>query len=142
MSINAAPRVALLWHGDRETRKTATLEENRLRGVAEALRQIDVAAEPAVYADEFVDEVRDQLLRVDGVLVWVNPIEKGRDRSVLDTMLWQVADEGIFVSAHPRVIRKMGTKEVLFRTRGMSWGCDTHLYATAQELREQLHLRL
>lgn len=36
----------------------------------------------------------------------------------------------------------MGTKEVLFRTRGMSWGCDTHLYATAQELREQLPLRL
>jgi hypothetical protein len=61
MSINAAPKVALLWHGDREARDTATLGENRLRGVAEALRQIGVEAEPAVYADEFVDEVRDQL---------------------------------------------------------------------------------
>jgi hypothetical protein len=138
MSINAAPRVALLWHGDRETRKTATLEENRFRGVAEALRQIGAAVEPAVYADEFVNEVRDQLMKVDGVLVWVNPIEKGCDRSTLDAMLSQVADEGIFVSAHPEVIRKMGTKEVLFRTRGMSWGCDTRLYATPQALREQL----
>jgi hypothetical protein len=142
MSINAAPRVALLWHGDPETRKSATLEEHHLRGVAEALHQIGAVAEPAVYADEIVDEVRDQLLKVDGVLVWVNPIEKGRDRSILDAMLKQVADEGIFVSAHPRVIQQMGTKEVLFRTRGMSWGCDTHLYATAQELREQLPSRL
>jgi hypothetical protein len=142
MTINAAPRVAILWHGDREARDTATLEENRMRGVAEALRQVGVEAEPAVYADEFVDEVRDQLLQVDGVLVWVNPIEQGRDRSALDAMLRQVAAEGILVSAHPEVIRKMGTKEVLFRTRDMSWGCDTHLYATAQELREQLPLRL
>jgi hypothetical protein len=39
MSINAAPKVALLWHGDREARDTAALGENRLRGVAEALRQ-------------------------------------------------------------------------------------------------------
>jgi hypothetical protein len=142
MSIKAAPKVALLWHGDREARDTATLEENRLRGVAEALRQIGVEAEPAVYADEFVHEVRDQLLKVDGVLVWVNPIEKGHDRSALDALLMQVADEGILVSAHPDVIQKMGTKEVLFRTRAMSWGSDTHLYTTAQELREQLPLRL
>jgi hypothetical protein len=57
-------------------------------------------------------------------------------------MLSQVADAGIFVSTHPEVIQKMGTKEVLFRTRGMSWGCDTHLYSTAQEFREQFPLRL
>src|SRR5262245_35906765 len=96
MSINAEPRVALLWHGDRDTLQAGRLEESRLGGVTEALRQVGIAAEPAVYADEFVDEVRDQLLKVDGVLVWVNPIERGRDRSILDAMLWQVADKGIF----------------------------------------------
>jgi hypothetical protein len=36
----------------------------------------------------------------------------------------------------------MGTKEVLVRTRGMSWGSDTHLYTSARELSEQLPLRL
>jgi hypothetical protein len=142
MSIQAAPKVALLWNGDRDARDTATFEENRLRGVAEALRQIGVEAEPAVYADEFAGEVRDQLLKIDGVLVWVNPIENGHSRATLDAMLRQVADKGILVSAHPDVIQKMGTKEVLFRTRGMSWGSDTHLYATAEELRVQLPLRL
>lgn len=136
------PRVALLWHGDRAKRNSATLEKSHLRGVAEALRNVGVEPEPAVYNDDFVNEVREQLLRVDGVLVWVNPIEQGRDRTILDALLRQVADAGVFVSAHPDTILKMGTKEVLFRTRKMSWGADTHLYATVQDLREQLPLRL
>jgi hypothetical protein len=136
------PRVALLWHGDREARDSATLAETRLNGVADALRAVGVEAVPAVYSDAFVDEVREQLSGVAGVLVWVNPIEEGRDRTILDALLQHVASEGVFVSAHPETIQKMGTKEVLFRTREMSWGCDTHLYATIQELHEQLHLRL
>ena len=136
------PRVALLWHGDHETRNTATLEGNHLRGVAEALRAVGVEAEPAVYSDAFADEVRQQLSGVDGVLVWVNPIEQGRDRTLLDALLRQVTEEGVFVSAHPEIIQKMGTKEVLFRTRDMSWGCDTHLYTTVQEFCQQLPLRL
>lgn len=138
----AVLKVALLWHGDREARNTATLEKNRFGGVAEALRQVGIEAVPAIYADEFADEVRDQLLKVHGVLVWVNPIEQGRDRSILDAMLLQVADAGVLVSAHPEVILKMGTKEVLFRTRDMGWGGDTYMYATLQELRQQLPRRL
>lgn len=142
MSIEPTPKVALLWQGNREARNTATLEKNRLGGVAEALRQLGIEAEPAVYADEFADEVRDQLLKVHGVLVWVNPIEQGRDRSILDAMLMQVAGTGVLVSAHPEVILKMGTKEVLFQTRDMGWGGDTHRYATVQEFRQQLPRRL
>ena len=80
-------KVALLWAGDPATRHTIKLEETRLSGIADALRQVGIAAEPAVYADEVVDEVRDQLLRVDGVLVWVDPIVRGRDRSILDALL-------------------------------------------------------
>ena len=78
--------VALLWAGDATARRTTKLEETRLSAVADALRQVDITVEPAVYADELVDEVRDQLLRVDGVLVWVDPIVNGRDRSVLDAL--------------------------------------------------------
>lgn len=142
MSIKVVPKVALLWHGDRAARNTATLEDSRFRSVAEALRQIGIEVEPAVYADEYAAEVRDQLLKVHGALVWVNPIEQGCDRTALDSMLRQVADEGVLVSAHPEVILKMGTKDVLFHTRNMGWGGDTYLYTTAQELREQLPVRL
>src|SRR6059036_3324664 len=36
----------------------------------------------------------------------------------------------------------MGTKEVLYRTRTMSWGCDTALYRTAEAMRAELPARL
>lgn len=137
-----AGRVAILWPGDPAARQVATLENSRHRAVAEALRahQLDVA--PAMYHDEVADQVREQLKEVDAVLVWVNPIEGGRDRSVLDAMLRDVATGGVFVSAHPDVILKMGTKEVLYRTRDLEWGCDTHLYNCFEDLCRQLPQRL
>jgi len=101
-----------------------------------------VQAEPAVYHDDFCEEVRAQLLCVDGVLVWVNPIEGGRDRSVVDSMLRDVSDAGIFVGTHPDVILKLGTKEVLYETRDLGWGCDTHLYRSIDEMRRDLPAQL
>jgi hypothetical protein len=46
------------------------------------------------------------------------------------------------VSAHPYVVLKMGTKEVLHRSRAMSCGCDTALYRTAEAMRAELPTRL
>jgi len=46
-----------------------------------------VQAEPAVYDEEFADEVRRQLLAADGVLVWVDPIHQGKTREALDPLL-------------------------------------------------------
>jgi hypothetical protein len=86
--------------------------------------------------------VRAQLATLDGVLVWVNPIHEGRNRANLDALLREVAARGVWVSAHPDVILKMGTKEVLHRTRTMSWGCDTALYRTAKAMRAELPGRL
>ena len=46
-------------------------------------------------------------------------------------LLREVARAGPWVSAHPDVILKMGVKEVLYRTRHLGWGTDTHLYRSA-----------
>ena len=54
----------------------------------------------------------------------------------------EVAARGVWVSAHPDVILKMGTKEVLYRTRTMGWGCDTALYRTSEAMRAELPARL
>ena len=142
MATDQIGRIALLWRGDRDARAKATPTNNRLSPVFEALAAANVAAEPVVYSDEIVDEVRDQLLRLDGVLVWVDPISDGKDRSKLDPMLREVSSKGVWVSAHPNVILKMGAKEVLFRTRHLGWGTDTHIYRSLDELKEQLPLRL
>jgi hypothetical protein len=135
-------RIAVLWRGDREGRRTATPHNNRYHCVFEELAALGIHAEPAVYADDMVEEVREQLLAVDGVLVWVDPIHQGQTRTVLDAMLREVALRGPWVSAHPDVILKMGVKEVLHRTKHLGWGTDTHLYRTVAEFNDVLPSRL
>jgi hypothetical protein len=128
-------RVAILWRGDRAARKAATPQNNRYRRIFEELEARGIHAEPAVYADDMLDEVRQQLMAVDGVLVWVNPLDDGLTRAKLDPMLREVASIGPWVSAHPDVILKMGVKEVLHRTKHLGWGTDTRLYRTPAEFR-------
>src|ERR1700751_2880389 len=135
-------RIAILWRGDEAARRSATPATSRFKAVFAALADVGVDANPVVYEDEVLDTVRAELAAFDGVLVWVNPIHEGRNRAHLDAMLREVAARGVWVSAHPDVILKMGTKEVLHRTRAMSWGCDTALYRTLEAMRAELPARL
>jgi hypothetical protein len=50
--------------------------------------------------------------------------------------------EGPWVSAHPDTIMKMGTKEVLYRTRDLGWGTETRLYSTVDEFDKLFPIRL
>src|SRR5690349_9708307 len=135
-------RIAILYPGDDDGRKNATAENNRFADLFRAFAAEGIHAEPAVYHDDFCGAVREQLMQLDGVLVWFNPIQDGRDRSILDSMLREVAAAGIFVSAHPDIILKLGTKEVLYRTRDIGWSCDTHLYVSIEQMRQELPARL
>ncbi|MCK1382985.1 Cj0069 family protein [Bradyrhizobium sp. 21] len=134
--------VAILSRGDAAARRDATAQNSRFAHLFEALATVGIEARPAIYDESFAEDVREQLLAVDGVLVWVNPIQDGRNRAGLDALLRDVAARGVWVSAHPDVILKMGTKEVLYRTRSMGWGCDTALYQTADAMRAELPTRL
>lgn len=135
-------RVAILWRGDETERRSATPENSRFKAVFKALADVGIDTELAVYEDDVCNAVLQQLAGLDGVLVWVNPIHEGRNRAKLDAMLRGVSARGVWVSTHPDVVLKMGTKEILYRTRGMSWGCDTALYLTADAMRAQLPQRL
>ena len=140
--INSPVRVAILDRGYREARRRSAPEESRFLPLFRALADLGAHAERAVYDEAFADEVRRQLMSVDSVLVWVNPLQDGRDRSVLDAILREAAAAGVFVSGHPDVIAKLGTKEVLYTTRDIGWGCDTHLYRNSARMREELPARL
>ncbi|MBW7964816.1 Cj0069 family protein [Bradyrhizobium sp. BR 10261] len=134
--------VAILSRGDAAARRDTTAQNSRFANIFEALAALGIEARPAIYDEGFADQVREQLLAVDGVLVWVNPIQDGRDRGGLDALLRDVAAKGVWVSAHPDVILKMGTKEVLYQTRSMGWGSDTALYRSAAAMRAELPDRL
>ena len=142
MADSKPHRIAILWRGDREARRAATPQNNRFYRVFEELAAAGIDAEPAVYDEETEDEVRRQLLAVDGVLVWVDPIQQGKSRTELDALLRDVAARGPWVSAHPDVILKMGVKEVLYRTKHLGWGTDTQLYRAAAEFAAAFPSRL
>lgn len=130
-------RLAILFPADAEQLLATKLEQSRFADIAAAFRTAGAEVVGAPFADKLVDVVRAQLMGFDAVLVWFNPNEAGRDRTILNAMLRDVASAGVEVSAHPDLIDRMGTKEVLYRTRNMSWGCDTRHYVTAEAMRAQ-----
>ncbi|KYH00547.1 Cj0069 family protein [Bradyrhizobium sp. DOA1] len=134
--------VAILSRGDADARGVATPQNSRFVRVFEALAAVGIEARPVIYDESVADAVRDQLLSVDGVLVWVDPIHQGKTRAELDGLLRDVAAQGPWISAHPDVILKMGVKEVLYRTRHLGWGTDTHRYDSAAAFRSEFPSRL
>ena len=134
--------VAIVSRGDADARRETTPQSSRFVRVFEAVAAAGIAAQPAIYDESFAEDVRDQLLAVDGVLVWVDPIHQGKTRAGLDALLRDVAAHGPWVSAHPDVILKMGVKEVLYRTRHLGWGSDTHRYDSAATFRAEFPPRL
>jgi hypothetical protein len=142
MIADSTIRLAALFPRDLPKWQAATPSEHRLSRVFEELATLGIESLLVPYADDVAAEVRAQLLTCDGVLVWVDPLFSGRNRTVLDAILRDVAANGIWVSAHPDVILKMGAKEVLYRTRHLGWGTDTHLYRTPATLHEEFPRQL
>jgi hypothetical protein len=140
---NASPfKIAVVWRGDADARRNATSRNNRFFRVFEELAAIGVDAQPVVFDEGFANDVRAELLAADGVLVWVDPLHDGKDRTILDALLRDVAAQGPWVSAHPDTVLKVGTKEVLYRTRHMGCGTDTHLYRTTMDFDAEFPTRL
>ena len=142
MNASPAPKVALLYPGDRVARDRADPAASRFTALFEAFAAAGVDAQPAVWHDDFANEVRDQLRTVQLVLAWCNPIEEGRRRDRLDGVLREVAQAGVIVSAHPDAIQRLGTKDVLFDTRDLPFGSDVHRIDSLAQLASDLPQRL
>lgn len=140
--MSAGRRVALLYPGDGAMRDRADPAESRFAALFAAFERAGVRAVPAVYHDDFADEVGEQLTTMNGVLVWCNPIEGGRRRDRLDALLRDVASRGVFVSSHPDAVLRLGTKDVLFDTRDLPFGTDVHRIESVEHLDRDLPARL
>lgn len=142
MGADQLKQVAIVIRGDRRLRDDSAPVTGRLQPVFDALAAVGLQVEPAVYDESFSEEVYRQLLEIDGVLVWVDPLSDGKDRRDLDALLRKVAEAGVWVSAHPKTILKLGTKEVLYRTKELGWGTDTDLYASFADFAQRFPLKL
>lgn len=136
------PSITLLYPGDRAARDRADPAASRFADLFAAFAEAGIDAQPAVWHDDFADEVRAQLRSVAAVLVWCNPIEGGRRRSVLDALLREVADAGVLVSAHPDAVQRLGTKDVLVDTRDLPFGSDAQRVDSLAQLAAGLPQRL
>ena len=111
--------------------------EEKYRALAEKFVQSNMSVETVLYNDTLVDSYRQSLNQLDALLVWVNPVEQGQNRNVLDELLVELESAGVFVSSIPETIMKIGTKDVLFKTRNLEWGSDVELYATLEDFRNR-----
>ncbi|HEY0649791.1 Cj0069 family protein [Phenylobacterium sp.] len=125
-------RVAVVWRGDAQARAAVDPATIRLAPIFRALADAGLLAEPCVYDESFVEDVREQLLACDAALVWVNPLAAGARRDALDALLEEVEAAGVLVSARPSTIAAMGVKSVLYRTRDLGWGSDVRLYESIE----------
>lgn len=121
-------------YGPDESAKSIFSEE-KYRDLANYFVQRGSTVRSIVYNNTIAERLRMELADLAVLLVWVNPIEEGEDRSILDSLLVELSNRGVLVSTHPDVIKKIGTKLILFDTRKMDWGGDVRLYQTADEFR-------
>ncbi len=133
--------IAILIFGDANSNRNALTEE-KYKDLGNAFSSNGSNIKSVLYHEDSIEELKFELPEFDAVLVWVNPIEQGMDRTKLDSLLIEIADKGCFVSAHPAIILKMGTKDVLYKTKEMDWGGDTKIYASYEEFEKQFHKSL
>jgi hypothetical protein len=131
-------RVAVVFRG---TDRAAT-PSPRLAGVLAALIEVGLSVDVVPYVEGLAEETAARLSVVDGALVWVDPLSDDGDRRELDEVLRRAARAGVWVSSHPDVVDRLGTKEVLVATRDLSWGCDVHLYRSPEEFYQEFPARL
>jgi len=125
-------------YGDTGSGRDA-LSEEKYKELAGAFSSQRFEVKSVLYNDESAGRLANELPSFDAVLVWVNPIEQGNDRKKLDSLLADVSGKGCFVTAHPEVILKMGTKDVLYKTRHMDWGADTKIYSDYEDFTKRFH---
>ena len=121
----------LIYCGSNSVRDA--LAEEKYKDLAKAFIDAGYMVKSVSYNDEQVDYVFRDVSCFDAVLVWVNPVEHGNDRKILDSMLFKLSGNGCFVSTHPEVILKIGTKDVLYKTKVLGWVGETRMYTTLEE---------
>ncbi|MDO1449617.1 Cj0069 family protein [Rhodocytophaga aerolata] len=124
--------IAILIYGEINSDRNALTEE-KYKDLASAFLSEGFHVQSVLYNDESLDTLYSDLLKFDALLVWVNPIEQGKDRRKLDALLAKVSDQGCFVSTHPEVILKMGTKDILYKTKDVGWGSETDMYTSFED---------
>lgn len=128
--------IALMIYGEPGSAKNVLTEEKYKKLAANFIEKgFDLHS--VCYHNSVADTLSKELLKFDAILVWVNPIEQQGDRKRLDALLKDLSDNGVFVSAHPGTILKIGTKEILYKVKDEEFGMDTKLYDSLDNFKQK-----
>src|SRR5688572_9666340 len=128
--------IAIVVYGEPGSGRNALTEE-KYRSLTTTFIESGLNVDSVLYHDSVAASLSNELKKYKCILVWVNPLEQGNDRSQLDALLQHVASSGVFVSAHPDTILKLGTKGILYETRNEEFGTATRLFKSMNDLRDQ-----
>jgi hypothetical protein len=129
-------RIGFMLWGRNENERNA-FSDDKYKDLADYFQRHDIAVETITYNNAFAEKAGASASQLDGVLVWVNPIEAGENREPLDQLLESLSARGIMVSCAPATIKKIGTKRVLYDTRNLPWGSDVQLYETYEAFKSE-----
>lgn len=128
--------IALMIYGEPGSAKNALTEE-KYKKLAASFIEKGFDVHSVCYHNSVADALSKQLLKFDAILVWVNPIEQQGDRKRLDALLKDLSDNGVFVSAHPETILKIGTKEILYKVKDEEFGMHAKLYDSIDDFEQK-----
>lgn len=134
MGVNTP--IAMMIYGEPGSSKSV-FTEPKYKELAIYLNENGFSVDSVLYHDSIATKLERELVKYKAILVWVNPVEQGRDRKILDAMLANLSSQSCFVSAHPDTILKMGTKQVLYDVRETEFGTEVKQYRSHKEFIEQ-----
>ena len=132
MDQKESPRIGLMLPGKKGE---VTAETSRVKELFKDLYEIGINAELILFNNEDIELIEQECKDFDLIQVWVNPIHDGSDRSHLDEMLTRLSQQHIKIATHPQVILKLGTKDILYTSQNMDWGCETIIYRSFEEFK-------
>lgn len=130
-------KVTVLWRGDPAMSPSENQSAVRYPAIIDAFRAENFEVLPLSYLDAEVDRARQIFSESDVVLVWADPISADGNRELLDEVLREAESGNARIYTRPDTILKMGTKDVLFDTRELSWAMDVRRYDTYEMFVEQ-----
>jgi hypothetical protein len=136
--MNSRP-IALMIFGEPGSGRDA-LVEDKYKKLAVLFKENGFVVDSVIYHDSIAGKLAKELIRYKAILVWVNPLEKGHNRRILDALLIELAGKGCFISAHPDTILKIGTKEILYRVKETEFGGDIKLYHSFEDFKLKFFL--
>jgi hypothetical protein len=101
----------MLYAGKGQSRDV--LSEDKYKLLAGKMIENNFIIDTINYNDSIAERLLMESEKYNAVIVWVNPVENGLDRQILDSLLIKVSNKGVYVSTHPNTIYKIGTNDVI-----------------------------